>query len=102
MFTVTGTIDGIGYLVGIHPDGLEDNPDAHGITMGSANALSLIALHEGDSVQASPTSELVVVDSNDARTVLALLYGTTKVTAVDGDTAPVADVLPQYGPDVVY
>lgn len=102
MFTVTGTIDGIGYRVGIHPEGLEDNPDAQGITMGSANALGHIALHEGDSVKASPTSEPVVVDSNNASTVLALLYGTTKVTSVDGDTAPVADVLSQHGPDVVY
>lgn len=102
MFTVTGTIDGVGYRVGIHPEGLEDSPDSIGVAMGSANALSHIALHEGDQVQASPTSQPVVVDSNDAGTVLALLYGTTKVSTVDGDTTAVADVLPQYGPDVVY
>lgn len=101
MFTVSGTIEGIGYRVGIHPDGVDD-PNAHGITMGSDNAISHIALHEGQEVQASPTSEPVTVDATDAKTILALLYGTTKVDTVEGDTTAVADVLPLYGPDVVY
>jgi hypothetical protein len=101
MFTVTGTIDGVGYRVGIHPDGVDD-PDAVGVTMGSSNALNLISLHEGLEVQASPTSSPVTVDPKNASTVLALLHSETTVTSIEGDTAPVADVLPLYGPDVVY
>lgn len=101
MFIVTGTIDGIGYRVGIHPEGI-DASDALGVTMGSENALSLIALNEGLEVQASPTSDPVTVDPADARTVLALLHAATTIATIEGDTAPVADVLPQYGPGVVY
>lgn len=100
MFTVTGTLDGVGYRVGIHPDGVDD-PDAHGVTMGSEHAITLIKLHEGQQVQASPTSTPVTVDPDDAKTVLALLYAKTAVSSVDGDDAP-DDVLVQGPPGVVH
>lgn len=101
MLTVTGTLDGVGYRVGIHPEGL-DHPDAVGVTMGSSAVLNLISLHEGREVQASPTSDPVTVDPANASTVLALLYAETTVASLDGDTDPVRDVLPLDAPGTLY
>lgn len=86
MFTVTGTLAGIGYQVGVHPQPIPDG-DA-GCVMGSSNALDILRLNVGVEVQASPVSESVVLDLGKPDTVLAGLHALTTVTRVDGDDVP--------------
>jgi hypothetical protein len=94
MFTVTGTINSVGYRVGVHPEPPED-PQSFGCIMGSDNATAWLTLHEGQDAQATPTSEPVTLDLTKPDTILAFLYGTTNVTAVEGDGVP--DVLGLVG-----
>lgn len=94
MFHVTGTADSVAYRVGVHDEPLpEGTPGATGCVMGSDNIMASLRLHEGQSVQATPTSEPVDVDPNDPATVLAFLYATTDVDAVEAEEgATVPDV----------
>lgn len=102
MFTVTGTIDGVGYRLGVHPEGL-DHPDALGIAMGSDSVITLLRAYQGDEFQPTPTSEPRTLDVEDPTSVLAFLQAHTEVTDIEGEVpeAPAEEDDPA-GPDAVF
>lgn len=97
MFTVEGTIDGQTYEVTV--GGTDPDPSTVGVVSGSANAVTLLQLNEGQGVAATPTGPSYTLDLREPATVLAALYDLTHITAVDGDPP---QVIPPVDPDVVY
>ncbi|TMR22046.1 hypothetical protein ETD86_12800 [Nonomuraea turkmeniaca] len=88
MFEVHGYVNGVAYAVTVgHP-----RPEAlatHGVVSGSPVAVSLIEAREGQTVT-RPRMMPVVVNAEDAASVLVALRAWTDVTKVVGDI-PVPD-----------
>lgn len=84
MFTVTGSIDGVPYRVGVHDEPVDD--ERYGNVMGSDHATALLFAHVGDEAKGSPTSDPLVLDLSDPASVLAYLREFTTVTDVEGQT----------------
>lgn len=98
MFTVTGTIDGIPYRVGVHDEPVGGG-ELHGCVMGSDNATSLLTLLAGDEVQETPTHDPVVLSLDDPVSVLTALREHTSVISIEGDVPNTANLA---GPGGVY
>lgn len=98
MFTVTGTINSVPYRVGVHDEAVEDNQ--YGCVMGSDAATALLAVHEGEYVQQTPTHDEVLLSLTDPASVLAALHEFTNVIDVEGD-APV-DPETEAQPGTIY
>lgn len=91
MFLVTGTIDSVPYLVGVHPAPVEG--ELHGCVMGSIHATTLLSRHAGKQVWQTPTDEAIKLSLDDPTSVLVALQMLTNVTRVDGGPQPTGGVV---------
>lgn len=99
MFTVTGYADGVAYGVAVDADEATDNEDAFGLVTGNPAVLSLLAAHEGDTLDVTPTGPAYRLDRGDPESVLGALHALTEVVEVDGDAPDVLRASREPGTD---
>jgi hypothetical protein len=78
MFSVQGTYDGVAYTLVV--DRTAEPP-----LSGSPRILTMLTLHEGLTVDVTPTGPYLTVDLGDDETIMGALLALTEVRTTDGD-----------------